>query len=189
MTNVLPLTRSWFLLLKNQLSFVPHFNPQIFILHLTFIFSPSDINSSQHCNETLKFHALYSTALRPPSSLKFNLCPSSWQFLLLDLPLLLNIPEPRYLIWNVSPHILLHDNSLAKNLRSSTCPEFSWVSHYRILDSAPQILSHGILSIVFDFLTYLHDTWPDANKSLAFFFSFLFQNPNTNQLWHFQWFL
>ena len=116
MTNVLPLTRSWFLLLRNQLSFVPHFNPQIFILHLTFIFSPSDINSSQHCNETLKFHALYSTALRPPSSLKFNLCPSSWQFLLLDLPLLLNIPEPRYLIWNVSPHILLHDNSLATNL-------------------------------------------------------------------------
>ena len=74
-------------------------------------------------------------------------------------------------------------------LESSTCPEFSWVSHYQILDSAPQILSHGILSIVFDFLTYLHDTWPDANKILAFFFSFLFQNLNTNQVWHFQCFL
>ena len=126
--------------------------------------------SSMHCTRQLCVH-------HPPwnlicAPLHGNSCCSTAGQKSFNLPLLLNIPEPRYLIWNVSPHILLHDNSLAKNLRSSTCPEFSWVSHYRILDAAPQILSHGILSIVFDFLTYLHDTWPDANKSLAFFFSF-----------------
>ena len=130
--------------------------------------------SSMHCTRQLCVH-------HPPWNLIYaplhgNSCCSTAGQKSFNLPLLLNIPEPRYLIWNVSPHILLHDNSLAKNLRSSTCPEFSWVSHYRILDAAPQILSHGILSIVFDFLTYLHDTWPDANKSLTFFF-FFFRTP------------
>ena len=187
MTNVLPLTRSWFLLLRKRPSsflFLSRTsilrNSLVVILRPIFTFSPSDILSSQHCILQLCVH-------HPPWHLID--APQHGNFLLLDH--FSKVIEPSTPL-EYPRASLSHLKCCSSNLVAWQLARSLWIlhlsrifmspiwSHFRILNVALQILLHDIFVKAFEF---------SASFSTISIKVLLSPEPQYNPVRHLRWIL